>query len=857
MNISQSFVENELNDGIIDQQKEAQLEVPNGSPNKSNIPNRDNKNNVEVPKIGMKFDCDDSAYEFYKEYAHRTGFSVRKQFIKRGKTGQIKRRTFVCSKEGERGADKRREQVSFHHPISRVGCLARMTCQLQKDGMLEVVSFHEQHNHEFAPSPMKHMLRSKRKISLAQKAIGDDAEKSGISIKQTIDLLSMQAGGRENLGFLDIDYKNYVQNKRRMALKKGDGRAVMEYFHKMQLEDPSYFYAIQLDDDDLIMNIFWVDARSIVDYGHFGDVICFDTTYRTNTYDRPFAPFVGVNHHKQTIIFGAALLYDETVESFKWLFKTFLSAMSGKHPKTILTDQSAAMARAIAEVFPESNHRLCVWHIYQNAAKHLSQVFHSSKEFTDDFSHCMYDYEDEDDWLLAWDNMLQKYSLTDNKWLAGIFEVKEKWAMVYGRHMFTADMKSTQRSESINNVLKKYLKPKHDILRFLGHYSRVLADKRHQELQAEFKMRQTIPVLQVDVEMLRYVVGLYTPEMFQMFQDEYMKIGDCTIYKVSKSDAVTEYKVKYRQRTQEHLVKYEASTVNVQCNCMKFSFVGILCVHALKVLEKKNVKRLPSHYLLKRWTQDAKVGSIKDHRGIDIGGDAQELMGKRYSHLSHNFREISTFAAESEMMYEHAKRCSENLMKDLQEMRKRCYSDSMEGLHRGGIKTKPTVGRPRGRLKNALELRKNNKSRSKIVQQKARKAGKARQVQSVGCLNKVDFSVHLNSHEEHSNVRQVSHLVDNLTQESSICANLVGQDRIAVGKVDSTVHINSHEECSNVRQVSHLVDNLTQESSICANLVGQDRIAGHYIQEFNGLNQVSVSPSDIIQADHHISKHFK
>ena len=679
MNIGQSFVENELNDGIIDQQKEAQLELPNESPNKSNIPNRDNKNNVEVPKIGMKFDCDDSAYEFYKEYAHRTGFSVRKQFIKRGKTGQIKRRTFVCSKEGERGADKRREQVSFHHPISRVGCLARMTCQLQKDGMLEVVSFHEQHNHEFAPSPMKHMLRSKRKISLAQKAIGDDAEKSGISIKQTIDLLSMQAGGRENLGFLDIDYKNYVQNKRRTALKKGDGRAVMEYFHKMQLEDPSYFYAIQLDDDDLIMNIFWVDARSIVDYGHFGDVICFDTTYRTNTYDRPFAPFVGVNHHKQTIIFGVALLYDETVESCKWLFKTFLSAMSGKHPKTILTDQSAAMARAIAEVFPESNHRLCVWHIYQNAAKHLSQVFHSSKEFTDDFSHCMYDYEDEDDWLLAWDNMLQKYSLTDNKWLAGIFEVKEKWAMVYGRHMFTADMKSTQRSESINNVLKKYLKPKHDILRFLGHYSRVLADKRHQELQAEFKMRQTIPVLQVDVEMLRYVVGLYTPEMFQMFQDEYMKIGDCTIYKVSKSDTVTEYKVKYRQRTQEHLVKYEASTINVQCNCMKFSFVGILCVHALKVLDKKNVKRLPSHYLLKRWTQDAKVGSIKDHRGIDIRGDAQELMGKRYSHLSHNFREISTFAAESEMMYEHAKRCSENLMKDLQEMRKRCYSDSMEG----------------------------------------------------------------------------------------------------------------------------------------------------------------------------------
>ena len=54
---------------------------------------------------------------------------------------------------------------------------------------------------------------------------------------------------------------------------------------------------------------------------------------------------------------------------------------------------------------------------------------------------------------------------------------------------------------------------------------------------------------------------------------------------------------------------------------MKFTFVGILCVHTLKVLDKKNVKRLPTHYILKRWTQDAKVVYIKDHHGIVIKGD--------------------------------------------------------------------------------------------------------------------------------------------------------------------------------------------------------------------------------------------
>ncbi|XP_050259986.1 protein FAR1-RELATED SEQUENCE 5-like [Quercus robur] len=666
-----------------------------------------------------------------------------------------------------------------------------MTCQLQKDGMLEVVSFHEQLNHEFAPSPMKHMLRSKRKIAPAQKAIANDAEKSGISIKQTIDLLSMQVGGHENLGFLDYDYKNHVHRERRKALKKGDARAMMEYFHNMQLEDPSYFYSVQVDDDGLILNIFWADARSIVDYGHFGDVLCFDTTYRTNQYDRPFAPFIGVNHHKQTTIFGAALLYDETIEPFMWLFKTFLSAMSGKQPKTILTDQSATMAKAIAEVFVESNHRLCVWHIYQNAAKKLSHVFHSSKHFAADLSTCMYDYEDEDEWLVAWNNMLEKYDLTNNKWLCGIFDLKEKWAMVYGRHMFTADMKSTQRSESMNNVLKKYLKSKYTFLPFLEHYSRILADRRCQELQAEFKMRQTTPVLQLDVEMLRHAVMLYTPKMFKMFQDEYMKMGDCTIFKVSKSDTIIEYKVKYRQKTQEHLVKYEASTTNVQCSCMKFSFVGILCVHALKVLDKKNIQILPTHYILKRWTQDAKLGSIKNYHGVDIKGNAQESLGKRYSHLCHNFREVSILAAESEIMYDYAKKCSETLLKDLQEMRKKCYSLSMEDHSKvhdeivledvlqgdngcqslegitfqdiRGIKTKPTVGRPKSRLKGVLERPRNPKSQRK----------------------KANSSFDINSLEENSNVEQVSQLVDNFTQESVFCSHLVGQDYV-VGQIVET-----------------------------------------------------------------------
>ena len=160
---------------------------------------------------------------------------------------------------------------------------------------------------------------------------------------------------------------------------------------------------------------------------------------------------------------------------------------------------------------------VCVWHIYQNATKRLHHIFNSSNQFRNDFSNCVYDFEDENEWIVAWNDMLETYDLTNNPWLREMFDAKEKWSMVYGRHMFTAIMKSTQRNESMNSVLKKYLKPKHGLLQFFGHYSRVLSDERSQELQAEFKMRQTTPVLQFDFEMLRHAAKLYSPEIFKMF----------------------------------------------------------------------------------------------------------------------------------------------------------------------------------------------------------------------------------------------------------------------------------------------------------------------------------------------------
>ena len=64
-----------------------------------------------------------------------------------------------------------------------------------------------------------------------------------------------------------------------------------------------------------------------MDYRAFGDVVVFDGTYKTNRYNLTLVPFVGVNHHKSTVLFACGILSHEDTESYVWLLRSFCDAM--------------------------------------------------------------------------------------------------------------------------------------------------------------------------------------------------------------------------------------------------------------------------------------------------------------------------------------------------------------------------------------------------------------------------------------------------------------------------------------------------------------------------------------------------
>ncbi|KAJ1290991.1 hypothetical protein BS78_02G284800 [Paspalum vaginatum] len=606
------------------------------------------------PRTDMHFETEEDAYVFYNRYAEHVGFSVRRSYKKR-KRGMIVSRIFVCSREGvsDRAKQEGVATVSANGvagsagtprpgpPPTRTGCQARMVIKITPCRTYRVAKFFPEHNHPLANPDSVHKLRSHK----------------------------MRARAHE-LGAGEMH-----RRKQGKGVQLGDAGAALQYLEELQVENPSVYYAVGVGPNGKsAVNFFWADAKSIIDFRSFGDVVCFDTTYGLNMYGRPFVLFVGVDNHKQLLVFGAALLYDESIQSLKWVFEVFADAMHARHPQTILTDERPECAIAAAEVWPGSNHCTSVWHIYHNSKRHLKQVFESSKSFSNALSHCLFDCEDEMEFLSAWEKLIEKHDISESEWLNRLFLEKEKWALPYQRTMFSADILSTLRKDNMVNELKRELSEQEDILQFFRRYEAILEEHRSKKLYADVDGNQvTLPI--PSLRMLKQSSNAYTPEAFKMFQGEFETYMNCMSFPCGVVGTISEYKIVLDEKPSECIVKFDALDGSTTCSCKKFEAVGIQCCHVLKVLDLKNIKELPEQYILKRWRKDARsiqIGEETTYGSVSVMRSATQ---SRFSNICRLASLIASRAAKSEEAMSYIENQSSVLLKHLDDILQTGYPD--------------------------------------------------------------------------------------------------------------------------------------------------------------------------------------
>ncbi|XP_045086390.2 protein FAR1-RELATED SEQUENCE 5-like [Aegilops tauschii subsp. strangulata] len=170
---------------------------------------------------------------------------------------------------------------------------------------------------------------------------------AGIRKHMIYDQLVSRYGSYAKAGFGRKKLYNMCYREKMKLPAQGDADTTIGIMMTRRERDPDFFFEHTVNDEGRLKNLFWCDSQSRRDYVDYSDVTVFDSTYRMNRYGMPFIPFVGLNNHRCTTVFGCALVSDETEDSYVWLLEMFLRAHCQKRPRSVITDGDAAMIKAI------------------------------------------------------------------------------------------------------------------------------------------------------------------------------------------------------------------------------------------------------------------------------------------------------------------------------------------------------------------------------------------------------------------------------------------------------------------------------------------------------------------------------
>ncbi|KAK7255914.1 hypothetical protein RIF29_29342 [Crotalaria pallida] len=633
------------------------------------------------PKSGMCFSSLEELKSFYSEYASRVGFGWKIRTSRKSEDGIVYYMIIACSREGSHVSSIPSTLKTV--PTKAKGCPTKITTKLEEDGLWYLKKVDLEHNHEVNPTKAR-KFRNNKKISMnVQRTIqiNDDA---GVRINKTFRALVEEAGGHANLACDERDVRNFIQKERRAIGKDGDGAALNSYFNRMRDENANFFYDIDLDDGFHVKNMFWADARSRATYDSLGDVITFNTTYLTNKYDMPFAAFVGINHHGQSVLLGCGLVSNEDTSSFAWLFSSWLRCMSGKPPGGIVTDQCKAMQNAIELVFPTTHHRWCLWHIMKKIPEKL-KGFGEYKKMKNAMKAAVYDTLMEAEFEEEWLKFIDVYHLRDNEWLSGLFAERHRWVPIYLKRYFWGGMSTTQRSEGIHAFFDGYINSTTSLRQFVKQYDNALRDKAEKEFDADFRSMDTIIPCGSSSPIEKQFQQEYTHAKFVEVQSEFRGKMNCAALLKSFDGTIATYEVFEemtvgdKTRNQILDVAFNRDNHDISCQCFLFEFRGIMCRHSLSVLSLERVERVSSKYILTRWSKNKKWKHSYIKTSYDVPTMKPSM--ERYDKLCKHFHEVGELAAEFEDESELLHQTLDNLKHDMLSMRhsKRNVETSFKG----------------------------------------------------------------------------------------------------------------------------------------------------------------------------------
>ncbi|XP_016195617.1 protein FAR1-RELATED SEQUENCE 12-like [Arachis ipaensis] len=155
-----------------------------------------------------------------------------------------------------------------------------------------------------------------------------------------------------------------------------------------------------------------------------------------------------------------------------------------------------------------------------------------------------------------------------------------------------------------------YLHCKSGLVQFVHEYDNVLGNKEQKELEDDnADSKEVVPCLSSST-IERQFQREYTTSKFREVQQEFRKSGDCLVRGVTQEGdlfrvIVNEQYLLYGEpKSWTNSVKFDPAIHKVRCECNMFESRGILCCYCLTVFFYYGVDKVPSRYVIPRWSKN-------------------------------------------------------------------------------------------------------------------------------------------------------------------------------------------------------------------------------------------------------------
>ncbi|KAK8582120.1 hypothetical protein V6N12_072315 [Hibiscus sabdariffa] len=201
--------------------------------------------------------------------------------------------------------------------------------------------------------------------------------------------------------------------------------------------------------------------------------------------------------------------------------------------------------------------------------------------------------------------MVDKFHLREMQWVQSLYEDRKQWVPVFMRDVSFAGLSTALRSDSLSSSFDKYVHGETSLREFIEQYRVILEDRYEEEAKADFNAWHETPELKSPSPFEKQISLVYTHEVFKKFQVEVLGAAACHLKKENEDQVPATYSVKDFEDNQNYMVEWNEFKSDIYCSCRSFEYKGYLCRHAIVVLQMSGVFKIPSKYILQRWTNAA------------------------------------------------------------------------------------------------------------------------------------------------------------------------------------------------------------------------------------------------------------